>query len=176
MHLHLQDSLQTGEVAPRRDTGFQSNQWLCCVELEAQLSTGLGRSVCSMADFPSTSSPYRAVLFPEQCFSSLRVWCRASWTTKFSKLSWFSVWLMEINADVCTGMWHHCFCKEPLLISSTRGIHCLCLLPGRNKQKRSSCPNKIIHYHLVISLQWEILNWVRTIVFYFLSDQSTWSV
>lgn len=73
VHLHLQDSLQTGETAPQRDTGFQSNQSLCCVELEVKLSTGVGRSVCSMAEFPSASAPYSAVLFPEQCFSSLRV-------------------------------------------------------------------------------------------------------
>lgn len=73
VHLDLQDRLQTDEMAPqrKRDTGFQSNQSLCCVELEVKLSTGLDRSVCSMEDFPSTSSTHSAVLFPEHCFSSL---------------------------------------------------------------------------------------------------------
>lgn len=137
LHLHLQDNLQLGEMAPqrKRDTDFQSNKSLSCVELGMKLSTGLGRSVCCMADFPSTSSTYSVVLFPEQCFSSLWVRCGTYWATKFSKLSLFSVWLIEITADVCTGIWHHCTYKEPLLISSTRGINCLRLLPGRNKQK-----------------------------------------
>lgn len=78
---------------------------------------------------------HSSITFPEQCFSSLGLWCGAYWASKFSKLSLFSVWLIEIGVDVCTGMWHYCFYKEPLLISSTCGINLLCLLLGRNKQK-----------------------------------------
>lgn len=66
-----------GEMAPQRqtDTDFQSNQSLSSVELGVKLSTGLGRSVCSTAVFPATASAYSDILFPEQCFSNLGVWC-----------------------------------------------------------------------------------------------------
>lgn len=45
------------------------------MELGLKLSTGLGRSVCSVAGFPASASTYNVVLFPKQCFSHLGVWC-----------------------------------------------------------------------------------------------------
>lgn len=49
------------------NTDFQSNQSLSCVELGAKLSTGLNRSMCSVAVFPASSSSFSAILFPKQC-------------------------------------------------------------------------------------------------------------
>lgn len=65
------------KMAPQRqmDTDFQSNQSLSCVKPGVKLCTGLGRSMCSVAGFPASASTYNVILFPEQCFSSLGVWC-----------------------------------------------------------------------------------------------------
>lgn len=66
-----------GKMAPQRqmETDFQSNQSLSCAELGVKLSTGLGRSACSVAGFPASASTEDIVLFPKQCFSHLRVQC-----------------------------------------------------------------------------------------------------
>lgn len=62
-HLYSQGSLQVGETAAgsQTDAGFQPNQSLSCVELAAQLSTGLGSSARSVAGFPAGAWTHHVV-------------------------------------------------------------------------------------------------------------------